>query len=208
MKSGTDSSELSCGQFAELAAVIVRKLPRELESGRAQYWIENQERLTRYLYMALSNTGTHFFVNVDYGKTTEQMIAEGHYREEVVDPDIKKIDFSTKRTGIAEIKIQIVYFCKKVTTPEVLKEFDRRSLRPAEFHELLALGNQYDELPIFYYEIVALGSSGQEPYYPFEKRMVPALVRINRSRSLITREFGSPAGIGWGDAFCFAAVEK
>ncbi len=93
---------------------------------------------------------------VDYGQSVEEAVEAGRYDR--VNSDITSKNFPTKKSGIAEVSIDLVCFNRDtITADEVLVELDKRGLRPAETHELLKIGEKFPDLQREF-PIVALGS--------------------------------------------------
>ncbi|MBI4991797.1 MAG: hypothetical protein HZB99_01095 [Candidatus Harrisonbacteria bacterium] len=99
-----------------------------------------------------------FSVIINYDLSVESMVAHGKY--DWKDDGITSENFPTTRKDKANLVLELVYFDQALTSKEVLKELDKRGLRPAEFHELLAFGVKYPEEQRKYI-IVALSSVWQ-----------------------------------------------
>ena len=110
-----------------------------------------------------------FKVEVDFNKTYSQMIAAGNYKE--VDEELQKFDVMWRGedlknigygdttlppNGKVEVKMELVHLKGNEKFDDVLKELDRRGLRPANIPELLAFGAKYPEEQVKY-PIIALG---------------------------------------------------
>ena len=96
-----------------------------------------------------------FCVRVNYDLSVEKAVKAGKYYWK--DDDITDKNFPPKRSGSAEIDIQLVNFNKNMSSEDVLKELDKMGLRPAELPELLVLGTKYPNEQKRY-PIIALGS--------------------------------------------------
>lgn len=150
--------------------------------------VQNDELLTRNSYP--------LFVN--YGMSVEELVKIGRY--ELTDQCITSKDFPTKRTGTAEILMEIIHFNRYISTDEVLHELDKMGYRPAELHELLAFGENYPDIQRDF-PIIALGSIWQ---FPFGERYVPFLFIYTSKRCL-----GLDLVDGdWYEVCRFAAVRK
>lgn len=138
-----------------------------------------------------------FSVSVNYDRSVEDGIKAGEYVW--VNDDITQEHFPTKRSGTAEIDVELVYFGDDVGVDEAFAGLDRKGLRPAELHELLALGEKFPDLQSKF-PIIALGSVLQSPT---GGRGCPCLDRGGSGRGLNVGWLG-----GWFGSCRFAAVRK
>lgn len=204
MSSGTAST----GQMLELAAAVTRALPRDIGSDCAQYWVEpHGEELTALLRQVLlrdNNKATSplnivtYSAEVNYNLAVEKAVRAGNY--DWSDSDITAGHFPITKSGKAAVKVELVHFAKTMSSDKVLAELDAQGLRPAEFHELLALGAAHPELQREF-PIIALGSVWLGPH---GYRRVASLDRGGSERSLLLDWFGSD----WLEGCRFAAVRK
>ena len=143
-------------------------------------------------------TTSIFPIQVNYDLRLEAAIKAGNY--DWKNDDITEKHFPSKRSGQAEIEIQLFHFNKVMTSEEVIQEMDKQGYRPAELPELLAFGAKYPDEQRKY-PIVALGSVYQ---YWDGDRYVSYLWRGDGERDLGLIWFG----VGWGASFRFAGVRK
>lgn len=115
----------------------------------------NRSEFRKLLGFSAFNT---YRVTVNYDQSIEKAIKAGKY--DWVNNDITSKSFPTKRSGEAEVDIELIHFNRDMNTDEVLAELDKRGLRPAELHELLKLGEKYPDLQREF-PLVALGSIWQ-----------------------------------------------
>ena len=157
-----------------------------------------------------------FTVRVNYGQSVEQSLQAGVYSwinskinsQNFPEPQAKNYIEAAKQKGIVETKIEIISLNGdpldenpyRATTPEALRELDRRGYRPANFYELLALGAQHRDLQRKDW-IAGLGSSWGGPW---GRRRVPGLGGLGAGRYLGLRWTDRD----WGDDWRFAAVRK
>ncbi len=116
------------------------------------------------------------------------------------DNSINDKNFKPTGKGSVGTEIILVHFDKSMSTNKVLKELDKRNLRPADLQELLAIGEKYPEKQREF-PVIALGSVWQGPY---GDRIVPYLGRDGACRKLCLRWIDS----GWDGVCRFAAVRK
>jgi hypothetical protein len=98
---------------------------------------------------------THFPLRVDYGRTIERLVEEGHYDWSHI--DISSELFSTERKGMADIVIELIHFETQKNTDEVLTAITCNGLRPADIVEILTFGATYPDEQR-QYPIVARGA--------------------------------------------------
>jgi len=141
---------------------------------------------------------TKFDLEVDYDQPIEDARKAGVYDWE--NSDITSNNFPTIRKGKAKIVLHLIHLNREVNSEPTIAELDKIGLRPAETHELLALGAAHPELQR-QFPIIALGSVWQvRPGY----RRVPFLSRHVSKRRLLLSWFD----FGWLADCRFAAVPK
>ena len=138
------------------------------------------------------------YISANYGMSVEDAVALGRY--DWANSDIASKNFSTKRTGKANLTIELPHFNRTISTEGALRELDRMGMRSAELHELLAFGEKYPDVQREF-PIVALGSVWRSRD---GGRHVPCLSGGGSGRSLRLRWIVS----GWNDVYRFAAVRK
>jgi hypothetical protein len=202
MKSGTASTKMSTGQFREFAGAVLRSLPDDLDESVVQGWIQNQESLRKALREALAPNGKSadnaYPLVVDYGLSVETAVRAGRY--DWSNDNITSRNFPTKRKEKRQVVVELVHLDRSASTEDVLRELDKADMRPAELHELLALGEVYPELQRGF-PVVALGSVWQ---YQNGYRDVPYLYRRGAERLLDL----SWIEFDWREICRFAAVRK
>lgn len=139
-----------------------------------------------------------FPVAINYVTTIKEMIARGKY--DWTNNDITSKNFPTQRTGEANITVELVHFNRSIGTDEALRELDKMGYRPAELHELLALGEKYPDLQREF-PIIALGSVWQRS---LGYRGVAYLSGYGSERLLLLYWLDD----GWRDVCRFAVVRK
>ena len=142
--------------------------------------------------------GDTYPLSVNYGMSVEDAVALGRY--DWANSDITSKSFSTKRTGKAELTIELVHFNRAISTEDALRELDRMGMRSAELHKLLAFGEKYPDVQREF-PIVALGSvrQGRDGH-----RFVPCLDGNGSGRDLRLHWIEGD----WSDFYRFAAVRK
>lgn len=166
-------------------------LPFEATMAGLQRLVEGQE-------INDQKTGEVFQVIINYSKTFANMIKTGKY--DWVNNDITQEHFPITGEGTIELKAELIHFGKTMSTDNVLKELDRRGLRPATLPELLAFGEKYPEKQREF-PVVSLGSvwtvsSGN--------RRIPYLDESDSERSLYLNWYD----FDWDDGCRFLAVRK
>ncbi len=135
-------------------------------------------------------------LQVNYDLSAEEAIKAGKYGW--VKSDINNESFENGRSGTRRVELRLFYFSHGMTSKEVVSEMGKEGYRPAEFHELLALGagypNEQRKKPI-----LALGSVERDCSH-----RVPCLGLYNYGRELGLVDVGCWAGGHWR----FAAVKK
>lgn len=96
-----------------------------------------------------------FPITVDYSKTLAEMIAAGKY--DYANLNITSKRFPAKDSGKKELVPAILHYAKPMSSEDVIREMDKRGLRPATIHELCVYGEKYPDEQRKY-PIVALGS--------------------------------------------------
>lgn len=109
-------------------------------------------------------------------------------------------NFPRSGKGTEEAEIILVHFDKLMSTDKVLKELDKRNLRPADLQELLAIGEQHPDKQR-QFPIIALASVWRDPG---GRRFVPYLGRLGSIRRLDLDWIDDD----WSDICRFAAVRK
>jgi len=146
------------GIYAEFQAAVIKALPRDIDQDVALGWTKNGETLARILREALTPNGSGrqmYPIIVNYERSVEDGVEAGHY--DWVNSNITSEYFPTERKGTTEIEVKLIHFNRIISTVEALCELDRMGYRPAEFHELLAFGEKYQEIQREFH-ILALGS--------------------------------------------------
>lgn len=138
-----------------------------------------------------------YSVTVNYDQSLKDMIAAGRY--DYVNADITAKNFPINARGKTEVAIELVHFDRRMTSEEVLSEFDKRGLRAAILFEGLAFAAANPDLQR-QFPIVFLGSVRDWLGY----RDVPCLGRDGSGRGLYLSWFE----VGWGEPSRFAAVRK
>ncbi len=96
------------------------------------------------------------WVDVDFTKSKKEMIAAGKYVS--VDSRLLFGEFPVKGSGAGRVNILLLNFGRQMTSAEVISALEELKLRPMNFRELLALGNQYPKLQLNF-PILAFGST-------------------------------------------------
>ena len=199
---GHGTAKMSTGQFREFAGAVLRSLPDDLDETVVRGWIDNQESLRRVIREALAPNGkpagSTYPLSVNYGMSVEDAVKLGRYNW--ANGDINDKNFPTKRTGKAEVVVELIHFDRYISTDNALHELDRMGMRPIELHELLAFGEKYSDVQREF-PIVALGSVWQDRD---GSRRVPCLGGNGSGRRLSLGWFEGD----WGDVYWFAAVRK
>lgn len=203
------ASRIETGQFGEFAGAVVSQLwsvVKDKEPKELQRYIENTKALRNILVKAFgederqlpfSISGT-YPVLVDYDRNVKEAIELGKY--DWTNNDINDKNFKTERKGKANFEIELIHFNRPISSENALKEIEENNYRPAELHELLALGEKYPDLQREF-PIVALSSVWQDPD---GDRDVPCLVKDGSGRRLRLRWLG----FDWGGLWRFAVVRK
>ena len=143
-------------------------------------------------------------VAVNYDQSIEELIQAGKYdwrRDNVVDGHFAP----EEKQGLVEVEIELVHLGRgsDICTDDVLREFERRELRPATPIEVLAFGAAYPDIQRRFPFIVALG----HPWQGRSKRGRP--IRAVLCLEATYPERGVALGLydaDWTDICWFAAV--
>lgn len=136
-------------------------------------------------------------IPVNRDRTIAEGVAVGKY--DWVNDDIADKNFPRSGSGNELTEIILVHFDKSMSTDGVLKEFEKRSLRPADLQELLAIGEHCPDKQRAF-PIIALASV----WRPDGSRRVPCLGGSDSARGLRLDWIDDD----WSDFFRFAAVRK
>lgn len=102
-----------------------------------------------------------FPVVVDCSQTVEQMIKAGKYDWREL--EINSGDFPVNCRGISKVDVVLLpIHRRRMESEEILRELDKRNLRPAGLPELLAFGATYPDKQQEVPPIVALGPVSQD----------------------------------------------
>jgi hypothetical protein len=170
------------GSYEESQAAVLRALPHDIDTDPALRWTQSGE----------------YPLSVDYERSVEDAVKLGRY--DWANPDITSKNFPTKRTGTAEIVVELIHFNRVVSTDEALRKLGRMGYRPADLHELLAFGEKYPEVQREF-PVVALASVW---HYRLSFRYVPYLSRYSSKRNLYLNWIKN----NWNELCRFAAVRK
>ncbi|EKE20395.1 MAG: hypothetical protein ACD_8C00006G0007 [uncultured bacterium] len=139
-----------------------------------------------------------YAVSVDYNMSVEEAVKLGSY--DWSNSDVTTKNFPTKLSGKTDVEIKLFHFDRNISSENAIMEMDKTGYRPAETHELLALGAKYPDLQREF-SIIALGSVWR---HLDGSRYVAYLRRRDSRRKLHLRNFG----IDWLGRCRFAAVRK
>ncbi len=129
---------LTSGQFAELAATIVRHLPIDMEPRDAQFFIENPQELKRALRIMLMNAHHDVFsVSVRGGIDLHELFSAARLIWGEL-PD--RVDAPSDGY---DIEIELVSFNCDVTVEDVERHIRSRGMRAATLWELLSFAAAY-----------------------------------------------------------------
>lgn len=145
-------------------------------------------------------------ITVDYSMTPIEMIEAGKYDNWLIYYSSKP-DFSQLRdTGKVEFNIELVKYDEPMNSNVIIKDLERRGLRPATVSELLAFGAQYPEVQRDF-PIIALGSAWRHGGgFIFNTRFVTSLDTDKRDNG---RKISLEPWKGTWKTFCrFAAVRE
>jgi hypothetical protein len=104
---------------------------------------------------AASGNIAMYEVEVNYDLTVDEAVEAGRYSWSY--DRIPTENLTNTRSGKATVEVGLVHFGRIMSNDDILAELDAQGWRPAELHELLALGATHMELQIEF-PIVALGS--------------------------------------------------
>ncbi len=141
--------------------------------------------------------GDSFPITIDYTQSLAEMIKSGKY--DWSNSDITEKRFPVKGESQVELSGELVHLNRYLSSEEVIKEIERRAMRPAKIEELLGFGAKYPEEQRKY-PIIALGSVAEVGGF----RYVPFLGRHNSERYLRLTWWGSV----WSDFYRFLAVRN
>ena len=200
------------GQYNEVSVAIMRALPKVLAGTDPKKVIRavgNGQALELALNDALVQllngkvlTGSHpvYTVIVNYDLSIEEAVALGKY-DHIFPNEVTSENFKTKRNGVAKLKVKLINFEDWPSTKEIPEKLNQLGYRPAELHELLALGARYPDLQRKS-PIVALGSIWKQS--PSIHRSIPWICRDGSGRALGLCSLQA----SWNKGNYFAAVHK
>ncbi|MCX6819809.1 MAG: hypothetical protein NT019_00760 [Candidatus Adlerbacteria bacterium] len=140
-----------------------------------------------------------FTLDVDYGRTLEDMVAFGRY--DWTNSDITAKRFPLKGAGMGKVTVyaeaRLFHFDRDISSEKVVEAMKAEGWEPALIEHLLAFGEKYPEEQRKY-PIIGLGSVAQIGDF----RYVPCLGRFGRGRNLRLRWWGR----GWYGGCRFLAV--
>ena len=139
-----------------------------------------------------------YLVTVNYDLSVKDAIAAGKY--DWKNDDITTKNFPSKCTGVADMEIILVKFDDTMSSEDVIRELDKKGLRPAALPELLAFGEKYTDVQREF-PVIALGSVRQ---HSDGNRLVPSLFKVASQLCLGLVWFGGK----WDSLYRFAAVRK
>ncbi len=162
--------------------------------------ILSDSSLTRQLAELIVGSNANVFpLVIDYTQSLAEMVATGKYSAGAVNTNITEEHFPVE-TGEANVQSVLVHLDRTVDSDQVLRELDKRGLRPATMVELLAFGAQHPDAQR-QFPIVALGSVWADPD---DDRRVGCLWGRPASRELHLSWFDGQ----WGAHCRFLAVRK
>ncbi|MEK7179333.1 MAG: hypothetical protein AAB727_03720 [Patescibacteria group bacterium] len=198
------------GYYIEFQTAVLRALPRDIEKDVALGWTQNGESLARILRRALVPNNEAYELLVDYDLNIEKAVELGRY--DVVDYRVfNSLNFKTLQKGKKRVIVDLVRFDECFSTDEVLRELNTMGYRPAELHELLALGESEPHVQCKGDMITALGSVWKSRA---GKLYVPFLDGVAHERMLfLAHIMGDKDDLenprdNWGTSVRFAAVKK
>lgn len=198
-KHGTTSQ--ITGSYVEFQAAVLRALPRDIDFDAAIEWMNNGESLARVLREALApdgKLGNTYPLTINYERSVKDAVKFGRY--DWANGNINTRNFQTKRTGKANIVVELIHFNKNISTDQALSELDRMEYLPAKLYELLAFGKKYPDIQREF-PVVALGSVWQDRR---GNRYVPCLDGLSLGRHLSL----DLVGYDWRSFYRFAAIHK
>lgn len=134
---------------------------------------------------------------VDFGRSLEQMIADGHYDRR--NNDITAARFPISGSGKVRVEGKLFPFNRYMSSDQVERELDAAGYRVATIAELLAFGASFPDVQR-QFPVVALGSVAMVCGY----RYVACLGRDGARRSLHLGWRDDD----WRDCYRFLAVRK
>lgn len=141
---------------------------------------------------------TVFAVTVNYGRTLQAMIKDGHYDWSNDDITHEHFPINRGREEKDELKLTLFHPNRPIESDEAIDEMAKQGLRPATLPELLALGEEHPDLQREF-PIIALGSVWQGRG---GDRDCPCLDESAGERHLYLRCFGGE----WDERCRFLAV--
>ena len=219
---GTASEQVVPGWYVEFQLAVLRAMPRDITQEVADRWQNKGELLAAAMRSLLLLPKSEqeslaekaqvmidafegslpanpaYPTSINYEMSIEELLRLGKY--DWSNNDITSKHFPTKRTGEADITIELVHFGRNIGSDDAIKELDRMGLRPAEACELLKFGEKHPDVQREF-PIAALGSVWR---YLSGYRYVGCLYRSGAERHAYLRWFEG----GWGDGWRFAAVRK
>ncbi len=139
-----------------------------------------------------------YSITVNYDRFIEDAVRAGNYHWK--NSNINSKNFSTKKSGIAEVDVELVHFNRNLSAEEAPIKLNKQGQRPAEIHELLALGEKYTDLQKEF-PIIAFGSVWQD----LDGRPVCACLTVDGDYRTL---FLYWVGHGWDVSCRFAVVCK
>lgn len=139
-------------------------------------------------------------ITVDHSKTLDEMIEVGGY--DFVSSLIRSDCFPIEASGQIQLDIELLdYSIPMRCDDDIIKNMERRGLRPATLPELLAFGAAYPEMQKRFI-IVALGSTWRALHA--DARHIPCLFGMDGKREVRLRHWN----FDWEENCRFAAVRK
>jgi hypothetical protein len=159
--------------------------------------VENSEAIES----ATNSTDSEIKLTVDYTKTVEQAITNGHYNFKNSDITAKNFPVSSEMIGKKmEVAVRLFHFNCSISSDDASLEMHKAGYRPATLMELLTLGSLFPEIQR-QFPIIALGSVWRAACLDC---YVPYLHVFNSRRRLNLYWFG----IDWGAHCRFLGVRK
>ena len=137
-------------------------------------------------------------VSVYYSRPLEEFVDAGKYDFHESVSVLSK--FNPRKNGREDVRIELICLGRIAKSGEVFAEISKRKMRPANFYEILAIGEKFPEIqkrfPIVALDSVLIGDNGE--------KCVPALWGLNGLRGLNVFSMDTE----WGANHHFAAVCK
>lgn len=137
-------------------------------------------------------------IDVDYEKSVKEAVQAGRY--DLTEEDVEDRNFSAGHHGRSVTSMDIISFTEDILYIDAIRQIDEMGYRPAELHELLALGEQRPGFQVLH-PIIALGSMREGPD---KCHYVPYLDARKLKRHLGLDWIGGK----WSNACYFAVVPK